>query len=258
MNDMNTSYGRGTVSAPTLDMSVDAGLRSFMLGVYNKMALGLVLSAVIAYVVGTYAPVTQLVFGTPLLFVVQWGPLALLLGSSFLMRNPSPASSAALYWAIVTLMGAGLGFWVYLATNQIGVTSAGGRSLAPTFELIALSFMITASAFGALSLFGYTTKRDLSGFGSFLIMALWGVIALSLVNFFFLKSGMIEIAIMSAGLLLFAGLIAWQTQGLKNSYYMMGGDQRSMAIMTNMGALNLYIAFVQIFQLILSFLSARD
>jgi len=256
---MNETW-RQARSAPVLqgDMALDAGLRSFMLGVYNKMALGLVWSAVLAYVVGSVAPVTALVFGTPLVFVVQWGPVALLLGSMFFMRNPSPTGSAVLYWSVVTLIGAGLGVWVMLALQNVGVQSVGERTLNVTFGGIAQAFFITASAFGGLSLWGYTTKKNLTGMGSFLFMAIWGVFAIALLNLFFLKSGPIEIMLQLASVVIFGLLIAFQTQSLKFSYYEMGGDQRSMAVMTNYGALNLYIAFINIFQIVLSFLSSRE
>lgn len=254
MNDFSRPYG----AAPSMDMSVDAGLRSFMLGVYNKMALGLLISAAIAYAVGTFAPLTQLVFGTPLLFVVQWGPLALLLGSAFLMRNPSPMSSALLYWTIVGLIGASLSFWVIIATSGQAVQSVGGRSIQVDFGTIAQAFLITASSFMALSFFGYTTKRDLSPIRSFLFMAMIGAILLGLANVFFFQSGLLELGLQLIVLLLMAGVIAWQTQDLKVMYYQISGDQRSMAVMTNMGALTLYIAFVNMFQIILSLLGSRE
>jgi uncharacterized protein len=254
MNDFSTPYAR----TGTMDMSVDAGLRSFMLGVYNKMALGLVLSAALAYMVGTYAPLTQLVLGTPIVYVVQWGPIALLFGSMFFMRNPSPVGSAVLYWSVVSLIGMGLSVWVYAATTGAGLQTGGGRTLGVTFELIARAFTITAASFAALSLWGYTTKRDLSGFGSFLFMGVIGVFLISVLNFIFFKSSMLEIAIQCMGLLLFAGIVAFQTQSLKTSYYAFGGDSRSMAVMTNFGALNLYIAFISIFQMLLSLMSGRE
>ncbi len=256
MNQYDTAYSRAP--AGSMDMAVDAGLRSFMLGVYNKMALGLLLSAVIAFAVGTIAPISQTVLTAPVLYIVQWGPLVLLLGSNFLMRNPSPAASSVLYWSIVTLMGAGLGVWVYMAASGAGATTVGGRGLSVTFETMALAFAITASSFMALSFFGYTTKRNLTGIYSFAIMAIWGVLAISLLNFFFFKSGMLELVIQFGALALFAALMASQTQMLKGSYYAYQGDQRSLAVMTNMGALNLYIAFVQMFQILLSLLSSRD
>lgn len=239
------------------DMAIDAGLRSFMLGVYNKMALGLVWSAVLAYVVGSVAPVTALVFGTPLIFLVQFGPIVLLLGSTLFMRNPSPAGTGLLYWSVVTLIGAGLGVWVMLALQRTGVQTYGGRELYVTFGGIAQAFFITASAFGGLSLWGYTTKKNLTGIGSFLFMAMWGLIAITLLNVFFLKSGPLELILQLASLAIFSVLVAFQTQSLKNTYYELGGNVRGLAVMTNIGALNLYIAFINIFQVVLSLLSSR-
>ena len=96
-------------------MSLDAGLRKFMLGVYNKLTLGILLAGALAYAAGAIEPVTQLVFGTPLYFVVQWGPIALMLGSMFFMKNPSPLATGIMYWAIVVMMGLGLGIWVAAA-----------------------------------------------------------------------------------------------------------------------------------------------
>ena len=236
-----------------MDMSADAGLRSFMLGVYNKMGLGLIVSALIAYSVGTFAPLTQLVFGTPLFYVVQWGPIVLLLGSNFLMRNPSPAMSGFLYWAIVSLIGASLSFWVIIATSGQAAQSFSG-SISVDWGTIAQAFFVTSSAFLALSVYGYTTKRNLMGMGTFLFMAIWGALGLGIMNFFFFQSGMLELVLQFGVLLLMAALTAFQTQTLKVTYYEIAGDTRSMAVMTNFGALNLYIAFVNMFQIILSLL----
>lgn len=253
MNQFNQSVAQGR----TMDASIDQGLRSFMLGVYNKLALGIGLAALIAFAVGTYEPLTALVFGTPLRFVVQFGPIALILVSAFAMRNPSPLGSAVLYWSIVSLLGAGLGIWVFAATGGQELASRAGTVMTPELLTIAKAFLITSSAFAALSLFGYTTKRDLKPIGSFMIVALWGVVALSLVSFFFPPSSMLETLIMGAVLLLSAGLIAWDTQQLKEGYYQFAGDQRSMAVMTNWGALNFFILFYNMFTIILSFMS-RD
>ncbi len=256
MNDFNRSLANGG-NAGTMDMSVDQGLRSFMLGVYNKLALGILVSGLVAFAVGTYEPLTQLIWGTPLAFVVQFGPIALILFSAFAMRNPSPMGSAIVYWAIVGLLGASLSMWVVLAQMDQSVTSRGGASMSVDFLTITKAFLVTSTAFGALSLFGYTTKRDLRPMGTFLIMALWGVIGLSLISFFFPPSGMMETGIMLAVLLISAGLIAWETQALKQGYYQFAGDQRSMAVMTNWGALNFFILFYNMFTIILSFMS-RD
>lgn len=253
MNQLNrTAYG-----ARTLDTSVDAGLRSFMLGVYNKMGLGLVLSAALAYIVGTVTPVTALVFGTPLLYVVQFGPIALLFGSMFFMRNPSPIGAAVLYWSVVTLIGAGLGVWVLMATGGQAVETLTG-TIAVTFGTIAQAFVITAASFFALSIYGYTTKTNLQPLRAFLFMGVIGVLLISIINIFFIESSGLQWLIQFAILGLMAGVTAWQTQNLKLTYAQIAGDQRSMAVMTYYGALNLYIAFVNMFQVILMLLGNRD
>ena len=201
MNDFER-VGARSIPMGRADMAVDAGLRSFMLGVYNKLALGLVISGALAFAVGNYPPLTALVFGTPLRWVVMFSPLVILLVSSFAMKNPSPTGAGMVYWSIVTLMGIGLGsiFLMYTDTS------------------IAKTFLITAASFGFLSLWGYTTKKDLSGMGSFLIMGLFGLILASIVNIF-MKSGPLDLAISAIGVLIFAGLIAFDTQRLKYSYY---------------------------------------
>jgi uncharacterized protein len=239
-------------------MSLDAGLRKFMLGVYNKLFFGILLAGAVAYASGAIPAVSELVFNTPLFYVVQWGPVALLFGSAFLMKNPSPLASGILYWAIVVLLGAGLGVWVLMAESGTGMATRGGIGMSTTYVTIAKAFLITASAFGALSLFGYTTKRDMSGIGSFAIMALWGVVALSLLNFILPASSMMEWIIMGAVFGLSAVLIAVETQQLKNVYYAMDGDSRSLAAMTNIGALNFFVSFVNMFRVVMMFMSSRD
>ena len=247
MSDYNGNFAR-SVPADRADMSVDAGLRSFMLGVYNKVALGLLLSAGLAFLTGTYPPVRDLMYQvtasgirmTMLGMIVSFAPLVLLLVSGFAIKNPSPASSGAIYWSIVSLIGASLGVVVLIYT---------GASIAQTF-------LITAASFGALSLVGYTTKKDLTGFGSFLIMGLIGLILASVVNIF-LKSPGLVFAINALGVLIFAGLIAYDTQNLKMTYYQLGGDQAAMGVATNYGALSLYINFINLFQFLLQFLGQR-
>jgi len=251
MNDFNQSYGAPNAGG-TMDMATDAGLRSFMLGVYNKLALGLALAGALAMFVGTNQAAFELVMGTPLRFVVQFGPLALIFGSMFFMKNPSPLGSSILYWSIVALIGVGLSVWVYMA-------SAGLRGI--SFTLIAKAFFITASAFGALSLFGYTTKRNLGPIGTFAIMAIWGVVALSVVSMLFQSQALanmkwLEYGIMAVVFIASAVIVAWQTQELKEGYYALGGDTRGMAVMTNWGALNFFISFVNMFQVIMSVMSS--
>ncbi len=247
MSEFNEAQYRNP--AASMDMSIDQGLRSFMLGVYNKMALGLLLSAVLAYVTSVppivdllyvIDPAGRLVGFKPLGMVVAFAPLVVILGSNFLMKNPSKTGANLLYWGIVSLIGAGLSAWVLLYTPNS----------------LALTFVVTASAFGALSLFGYTTKKDMTGFGSFLIMAVWGLIVGFLVNMF-LKSGPMDLILSGAGVLIFAGLIAYKTQQLKYTYYAIGGDETQLSVATSYGALNLYISFINLFQMLLRFLGDR-
>jgi hypothetical protein len=239
-------YVQGRSVPRSADMSVDAGLRSFMLGVFNKMALGLVLSAALAYASASVPALRDLIFGTPLYYVVAFGPIAILLISSFVMKNPSPLASGVIYWSVVTLIGTGMGALLMV----YGARPDGMMD-------IAKAFLTTAAAFGALSLWGYTTKKDLTGFGSFLIMGLFGLIIASLVNLFF-KSDMMSFIISLLGVGIFSGLTAFDTQRLKYAYYELGGDKRSMAVATNYGALSLYLNFINLFQLLLSLMSSRD
>ena len=221
MSDYNRGYAR-TVPADRADMSVDAGLRSFMLGVYNKVALGLLLSAGLAFLTGSFPPIRDLMFNvsptgkvgyTVLGMIVAFAPLAVILFGAFAMKNVTPRSSGIYYWTIVGLIGAGLGVLTFVYT---------GASIFSTF-------LITAAAFGGLSLFGYTTKKDLTGFGSFLIIGLFGLIIASVVNIF-LANSMMSFIISVLGVLIFAGLIAYDTQRLKMSYYEMGGDHTAQAV----------------------------
>ncbi len=247
MSDFNRDYAR-SIPADRADMSVDVGLRSFMLGVYNKVALGLVLSAGLAYLTSSFAPVRDLMFtvangrvGYSILgMVIAFAPLAVILFGSFAMKKATPKTAGILYWTIVSLIGASLGVVVLRYT---------GTSIASTF-------LLTATAFGALSLFGYTTKKDMTAFGSFLIMGVWGLLGASLINMF-LGNGMMAMIINGLGVFIFAGLIAYDTQRLKMQYYELGGDQAAMGVATNWGALSLYLDFINLFQFLLAFMGDR-
>jgi uncharacterized protein len=242
-----SDFNRG-ISQPTpvvTDMSVDAGLRAFMLGVYNKVGLGLVLSAALAWVTGTYLPVQRLLFTvddyghlnyTILGMVVAFAPLVILMTQMF-MRRTSPAMAAFVYWAIVALIGASFGL-LFIIYSDVSI-----------FQ----TFLVTACAFGGLSLVGYTTKRDLTAMGSFLIMGLWGLIFAMLASFFF-HSAALVFAINLVGVLIFAGLIAYDTQRLKLMYHQVGGDTAAMSVATNYGALSLYLDFVNLFRFLLYFM----
>ncbi|MBY0566871.1 MAG: Bax inhibitor-1/YccA family protein [Hyphomonadaceae bacterium] len=241
-------------SIPTgrADMAVDAGLRAFMLGVYNKMALGLLVSAGLAYAAATIEPLRQFFFFTPMLYVVMFGPLALIFISMFAMRNPSPTGANILYWSIVALIGIGLG-----ATLMFYAGRPGG------LMDVVKAFLVTSATFGALSLWGYTTKKDMSGWGVFLMMGVIGMVIASLVNFGFAAftgAGIenFSFIISIIGVLLFSAITAWETQQLKYQYYQLGGDQRAMSVATTYGALNLYITFINLFRFILTLLSPRE
>ncbi len=246
MTDFDRGYAR-PIPAGRADMAVDAGLRAFMLGVFNKVALGLVVSGVLAWVTSSYPPVRDALFVTTptgrlagytlLGMILAFSPLVILLGSAFLMRNATPRSAAILYWTIVSLIGASLG------TVMLRYT---GQSVASTF-------FITAAAFGSLSLFGYTTKKDLTGVGNFLLIGLVGIILASIVNIF-IQSSMLMFVISALGVLIFAGFTAYDTQRLKMTYYELGGNTAALGVATSYGALSLYLDFINMFQFLLMFL----
>ncbi len=242
-----SDFDRGlTRQAPaTADMAIDSGLRGFMLGVYNKVALGLLLSAALAYVTGTIPAVQQLLWRTDELgrrgytvlgMVVAFAPLAILLVQGF-VRKQSPQTAGITYWVIVSLIGASLGS-VFMMYQDVAI-----------FQ----TFLVTAAAFGGLSLVGYTTKRDLAPMGAFLIMGLIGLIV-AMVASLFLHSAMLVFAINAIGVLIFAGLIAYDTQRLKMTYYQLGGDQAAMSVATSYGALSLYLDFINLFRFLLFFM----
>ena len=250
MSDFNRDYPR-PAQAGAADMAVDAGLRAFMLGVYNKVGLGLLISAALAYVTSSVPAVRDLMFQqvmtprgmaetyTLLGLIVAIAPLPVLLLGRFAFRQ-SPRSSGIVYWSVTVLFGASLGVMALIYT---------GAS-------IFMTFLITAASFGALSLIGYTTKRDLSAFGSFLIVGLFGLIIASIINMFVLSSAL-YFAINVIGVLIFAGLIAFDTQRLKLTYYQLGGDQAAMGVATNYGALSLYLDFLNLFLFLLRLMGAR-
>ena len=243
---MSDFYNRSGAVAGSADMAVDAGLRSYMLGIYNKMALGLALSAALAFVVGTNQQLTLTLLTPPLAYAVMFGPLAILLISSFVMKNPSPIAANLIYWSVVSLIGVGMGAIVY----------AYGR-MPDGMLTVAKAFFITSASFGALSLWGYTTKRDLTGMGTFLFMGVIGLILASVVNMF-VQSSALSFGISVIGVLVFAGLTAFDTQRLKFMYYDLSGDARRMAVATTYGALNLYLNFINMFMFILRLMSPRN
>ncbi|AQR74248.1 Bax inhibitor-1/YccA family protein [Sphingomonas sp. LM7] len=227
----------------------DAGLRAYMLSVYNYMLSGVLLTAIISMVVGNSSLIELIVqqnanggySPTMLGWIVTLSPLAIVFAMSFGQERMSEGTLKTLFFVYAGLMGASLStiFMAYTATSIAGV------------------FFATAAGFAGLSLYGYTTKKDLSGFGTFLIMGLIGLIVASIVNLF-LQSGTMGLVISAIGVLIFAGLTAYDTQKIKSIYAHVAGTemQGKVAIM---GALNLYLDFINMFLFLLRlFGSSRD
>jgi FtsH-binding integral membrane protein len=270
MSDLDRNYvspfGR---AATRVDAAVvDAGLRAYMLRIYNYMAIGLAITGLAA--LGVYmAAVTGdaasaaigakglplavkggylttfgvYMFASPLKWVFILAPLVMVFAISFGINRLKPATAQLLFWAFSALMGISLSsiFLVY------------------THDSIVRVFFITSAAFGALSLYGYTTKRDMTAMGSFLLMGLIGVVIASLVNLF-VASSMLQFIVSVVGVLVFAGLTAWDTQRLKNDYIYgygsMGGEVAERAAIT--GALSLYLNFINLFTLLLQLLGQKE
>ena len=236
---MNTPHAWQTGAAPS-SAAFDEGLRQHMLRVYNYIGLGLVLTGLVAYLVAATPTIYQPIFGSPLKWVVMLAPLGFVFFFSFRLHAISAATAQALYWAFCALMGLSLAsvFLVYTGTS------------------IARTFFITASMFGATSLYGYTTKRDLSQLGSFLIMGLIGVVIASLVNLF-VGSSALQFAISVIGVLVFTGLTAYDTQTIKEQYAEAAGSEANSKLAV-WGALSLYLNFINIFQLLLGLTGQRE
>jgi FtsH-binding integral membrane protein len=218
---------------------IDVGLRQHMLRVYNYMASGVALTGIVAYAVASSPDLMQAIFGTPLAWVVMLAPLAFVLVLSFGIHKLSLFATQAIFWVFAAAMG--------LSLSTIFVVYTG--------ESIARVFFITAASFGALSLYGYTTQRDLSAFGSFLIMGLFGIIIASLVNLF-LKSSGLQFAISVIGVLVFAGLTAYDTQRIK-SMYLETDAEETAGKKAIMGALALYLDFINLMVMLLHLLGNR-
>jgi uncharacterized protein len=232
-------------------VQIDEGLRSYMLKVYNYMSAGLGITGVAAVLTYMAAVDTstgtrqltsfgQMIFTGPLMWVLVFAPVALVFFLSFRIHKMSVAAAQTT-------------FWVYAALVGISFASLG---LVYTHGSIARVFLITAGTFGAMSLYGYTTKRDLTGFGSFLFMGLIGLIIASLVNLFFASSAM-TFVISVVGVLIFTGLTAYDTQKIKEMYF----ENDEVAVMGRkaiMGALSLYLDFINLFLSLLRLFGNRD
>lgn len=235
-SNQNRFGGMSQASAAALD----EGLRQHMLRVYNYMGLGLVVTGLVAFIVGTTPALYVPIFSTPLKWVVMLAPLAFVFFFSFKMQSMSASSAQMTFWAFCAVMG------LSLASVFLVFTGAS----------IARTFFIAATMFGATSLYGYVTKRDLAKFGSFLIMGLIGVMIASIVNIF-LGSSALQFAVSVIGIVVFVGLTAWDTQNIKEQYAD-NFDQESQQKLAVFGALSLYLNFVNIFQLLLNFTGERE
>jgi FtsH-binding integral membrane protein len=268
MSDFNrnvTTAQYGTTVGQAV--AVDEGLRAYMLRVYNYMVIGLAITGLAAlgiYMLSVTADATAAArtatgaayalrrgeyltqigyyaFVSPLKWVIMLSPLALVFVLSFGIERLRPATAHFLFWIFAALMGLSLGsiFIVFTHTSIVRV------------------FFITAASFGALSLWGYTTQRDLSGMGSFLIMGLFGIILASLVNLF-MASSALQFVISVVGVLVFAGLTAYDTQRLKSEYLYGAMDGETTERSAIMGALSLYLNFINLFTLLMQLLGQRE
>ena len=216
----------------------DAGLRSYMLSVYNYMASGVLLTGIVALLFANSGMAAQ-VMATPLRWVIMLAPLAFVMVMSFGINRISTGTLQVLFWAFATAMGLSMStiFLIYTGTS------------------IAQTFFAVSAAFMGLSLYGYTTKKDLSGFGTFLIMGVVGLLVAMVINLF-LQSPAMQMAISAIGVLLFAGLTAYDTQKIKSMYaHVAGTDMMGKTVI--MGALNLYLDFINMFTFLLSFMGDR-
>ncbi|MCB2087558.1 MAG: Bax inhibitor-1/YccA family protein [Sphingomonadaceae bacterium] len=227
----------------------DAGLRKHMLSIYNYMASGVLLTGIVALVTASTGLAISFASG-PLMWLVALSPLAIVFAMSFGQNKFSTATLQMMFWGFAVLMGLSLStiFLVYTGAS------------------IATTFFATAGAFAGLSLFGYTTKKDLSGFGSFLIMGVVGLIIASVINIF-LGSSILDLAISFLGVLIFAGLTAYDTQRLKHEYLAIQNlkvtnpaiaQAYPLGKLVIMGALNLYLDFINMFLFLLRFMGSRE
>ena len=227
-------------SSASRTSTFDSALRDYMVKVYQYMSIALAISGLVAFMVASSPALMQAIFGTPFAFVVMLAPLGFVIFFGFKLNSISAEKAKSFLWIYSALMGLSLAtiFAVYTATSITRV------------------FLITASTFGAMSIYGYTTKKDLTSFGSFLIMGLIGIMIASLINIF-LKSSGLDFAISLLGVFIFIGLTAYDTQRIKQTYYHFAGNNEMVSKMAVMGALNLYMDFINLFIMLLRFFGER-
>ena len=219
----------------------DAGLRSYMLSVYNYMASGVLLTGIVALTLAMTGVAEAIFFGGGILkWVVIFAPLIMIMVMGARMQRMSTSTMQAFFWAFAALMG--------VSMSVIPLIYDGSS--------IATTFFATSAAFLSLSLYGYTTKKDLSGLGTFLIMGVVGLLVVMIANMFIRSTGL-SLAISAIGVLLFAGLTVYDTQKIKSMYaHVAGTDMMGKTVI--MGALTLYLDFINMFQFLLSFMGSRD
>jgi hypothetical protein len=232
-----------TIGAGARTAEIDEGLRAHMNKVYGLMSVGMLLTAAVAFGIGTNDAMVAAIFGTPLKWVVMFAPLIMVFAFGALINRLSVAAAQLFFYVYAAMMGLSLSF-IFAAYT--------GTSIATTF-------LVTSIAFAGLSLYGYTTKRDLSGMGTFLMMGLIGLIVASIVNIF-LASSALQFAISVIGVLIFAGLTAYDTQSIKSEYvaHAQHGDADWLGKSAIMGALRLYMDFINMFMFLLQFLGNRE
>ncbi|MFY0690814.1 MAG: Bax inhibitor-1/YccA family protein [Paracoccaceae bacterium] len=232
-----------TASVGSHAAAIDEGLKAHMNKTYGLMSVAMLITGAVAYTVGNNEAMLAAIFGTPLRWVVMFAPLIVVFAFGAMINRLSAGAAQLVFWAFSALMGLSISYIFAVYT---------GMSIAQTF-------FVTAIAFAGLSLYGYTTKRDISGWGSFLIMGVIGLIVASIINIF-IGSPAIQFAVSVLGVLIFAGLTAYDTQRIKTDYIQMAqhGEAEWIAKSAIMGALSLYLNFLNMFLFLLQFLGNRE
>ena len=236
-------YKSARTVSQSLDISLDSGLRAHMTKVYGLMAVAMVITGLVAYAVGTSPTILAAIFGTPLKWVVIFAPLGVVFLFGAKINSMRYETAQLVFWVFSGLVGLSIS---YIFAVYTGIS-------------IAQTFFTTAIAFASLSLYGFTTKRNLSAMGSFLFMGLIGLIVASILNIFIQSSAM-HFAISAIGVLIFAGLTAYDTQNIKNTYLILrnSAGEEAAAKAGIMGALSLYLNFLNMFMFLLSFMGNRE
>jgi len=236
-------YQTANAGVGTRSAEIDAGLRAHMNKVYGTMSVGLLLTALVAWAVGTNEAMLATLFTGFTRYIVMFLPLAMVFAFGAMINRLSAAGAQLFFYTFAAAMGLSIS-WIMAVYTGIS---------------IAQTFLVTSIAFAGLSLWGYTTKKDISGWGSFLIMGVIGLIVAMIVNIF-LQSPAIYFAVSGLGVLIFAGLTAYDTQKIKNTYlqHAHAMDSEWLGKSAIMGALNLYLDFINMFMFLLSFLGNRN